>query len=208
MPHLEKILGLTRSNLERAIGRPLTDGFIPAVPLVSLLHHAEFRVRDEVEDDPTFKQIIPYVKFVSHVGNQTFVFAYARGKKGAESRLHSKLSIGVGGHIEESDLSGEISIATYQNAISREIAEEVESIPQPLTPSILGGLINDDSNSVGSVHIGCLHTVNLIDPTLWSKEDDLACPRFLDSRRLQLYRDQFETWSQIVIDKQFPSERT
>ena len=73
-----------------------------------------FRPRYEVETDPSFKQLIPYCIFRHH-GQ---VFHYKRGKLQGEGRLHSKRSIGVGGHISAEDRNGESSV--YQ-AYSREL---------------------------------------------------------------------------------------
>ena len=60
---------------------------------------ASFRPRSEVEDDPSFKQIIPYVIFRSN----GLVFTYVRGKRGGELRLRRLRSLGVGGHVAEAD---------------------------------------------------------------------------------------------------------
>ena len=75
------------------------QGFMPDVDryLTSLLdpQYTSYRPRDEVEEDPSYKQLIPYCIF-RHEGR---VFHYARGAKGGESRLHAKRSVGIGGHI-------------------------------------------------------------------------------------------------------------
>src|SRR5581483_2582067 len=58
-----------------------------------------YRLRSEVETDPGFKQLIPYV--VLRWRDQ--VFHYTRGRKGTETRLRALRSIGVGGHISATD---------------------------------------------------------------------------------------------------------
>ena len=62
--------------------------------------HISYRPRSEVEEDPSFKQLIPYVIFRHRdaQGRQT-VFQYTRGTGQGEGRLHSKRSVGIGGHI-------------------------------------------------------------------------------------------------------------
>lgn len=55
--------------------------------------HHEFRPRPEMEEDPSYRQIIPYVVLTR--GEEVFVLR--RLKKGGEKRLHGLLSIGVGG---------------------------------------------------------------------------------------------------------------
>lgn len=200
MSHPERILGIDRTALESLHGGPLPNGFIPDIPLHRIIEQSEFRVRDSVESDPSFKQIIPYVVFRFRSSERLFFFAYARGKSGAESRLHSLLSLGLGGHVEESDFPDSIiSIFGYQQALWRELSEEVNSV-EPFHPSISLGLINDDSNPVGSVHLGIFHVVSLNSPTLWGAEIAIASPRFLGVELLLAMSDQFESWSKILID--------
>ncbi len=155
---------------------------------------ATFRPRFEVEDDPSFKQIIPYVIFRS--GDQ--VFTYARGKSGTEARLRQLRSLGVGGHVAEADADGRATRAAYEAALIRELAEEV-TIGSPGHLRTLG-LINDDSNLVGQVHLGVVHLFELDQPLVESLEDALADACFLQIADLIATRDRFETWSQIVID--------
>src|SRR5437867_8714273 len=54
-----------------------------------------FMQRSRAENDPGFKQIIPYV-LLAHEGR---VLHYVRGKKAGEQRLVAKGSIGIGGHM-------------------------------------------------------------------------------------------------------------
>jgi predicted NUDIX family phosphoesterase len=155
---------------------------------------ARFRPRFEVEDDPSFKQIIPYVVFRS----EGLVFTYVRGKAGGESRLRRLRSLGVGGHVSEADAEGRGTVEAYEMALLRELDEEVEV----RSPGRIGrlGLINDDSNPVGQVHLGVVHLFDLERPEVAPREDALADPKFIPMGDLPSLRDQFETWSQICID--------
>ncbi len=155
---------------------------------------AGFRPRSEVEEDPSFKQIIPYVVFRSG----GLVFAYTRGKSGGESRLRRLRSIGVGGHVAEADAEGRGTVEAYELALLRELDEEVE-IRSPGRIRRLG-LINDDANPVGRVHLGVVHLYELDRPEVVPREDALADPEFLPITGLPALRDRFETWSQICID--------
>ena len=155
---------------------------------------AGFRPRSEVEDDPGFQQIIPYVVFRSGPS----VFTYVRGKSGGESRLQALRSLGVGGHVAEADADGRTTVEAYDLALLRELQEEVD-IRSPGTIRRLG-LINDDSNPVGRVHLGVVHLYDLDRPDLVPKEDALADPEFLPIADLTARRDEFETWSRICID--------
>src|SRR5262245_25584284 len=100
----------------------LFQGFSPQadhyLPLLLTGEHLHYRPRDEVETDPSFKQIIPYV--VLRHGEQ--VYHYTRGRKGTEARLRALRSIGVGGHIAETD--GDNGDA-YRAGMLREIEEEI-----------------------------------------------------------------------------------
>ena len=58
-------------------------------------------LRESAEQDPTFKQIIPYVLLV----HDRQVFSYTRGKGAGEQRLVAHRSVGIGGHICQEDLS-------------------------------------------------------------------------------------------------------
>ncbi len=191
----ERVLVVPSSEFDR-LGR--FQGFSPEVDryLDALLAPdiPTFRPRSEVEDDRDFKQIIPYVVFRS--GDQ--VFSYARGKAGTEARLRKLRSIGVGGHVAEQDAEGRATRDAYEVALRRELAEEVAI----MTPGRLStvGLINDDSNPVGQVHLGVVHLYELDRPEVTPLEDALADPYFLPIPDLIVRRDEFETWSRIVID--------
>jgi predicted NUDIX family phosphoesterase len=155
---------------------------------------ASFRARSEVEDDPSFKQIIPYVVFRS----EGLIFTYVRGKSGGEARLRRLRSLGVGGHVAEADAEGRGTVEAYELALRRELDEEVE-VRSPGLMTCLG-LINDDSNPVGLVHLGVVHLFDLDRPEVTPREDALADPEFVKLEDLPTLRDQFETWSQICID--------
>jgi predicted NUDIX family phosphoesterase len=155
---------------------------------------ARFRPRSEVEDDPGFKQIIPYVVFRS--GDA--VFCYTRGKSQGEARLHRLRSLGVGGHVAEEDADGRATLDAYEMALRRELDEEVDVQAGGSIRRV--GLINDDSNPVGRVHLGVVHLYDLPRPAVVPREDGLAEAGFLPLDRVRDLRGQFETWSQICID--------
>jgi predicted NUDIX family phosphoesterase len=86
--------------------------------------HASYRPRPEMEQDPTFKQLIPYCVFRCN-GE---VFYYQRGTAQGEARLHAKRSVGVGGHVSTLDMDGELT--PYLEGMKREIEEEVRRTDQ------------------------------------------------------------------------------
>src|SRR6516165_1002049 len=118
----ERVLVVPSDELDR-IGRfqgfsPDVDRYLSALLVPALM---QYRPRSEVEDDPGYKQIIPYVVFRCN-GD---VFCYTRGKSQGESRLHRLRSLGVGGHVSEEDAQGGTDLDAYEAAMRREIDEEV-----------------------------------------------------------------------------------
>jgi predicted NUDIX family phosphoesterase len=154
--------------------------------------HLSYRPRSEVEGDPSFKQLIPYV--VLRCGEQ--VFHYTRGQRGTEARLRALRSVGVGGHISQDDstLFGD----PYRDGMLREVAEEVY-LESEYTERCVG-LINDDSNAVGQVHLGIVHVFELAEPRVRRREQVLTKSGFAPLAELRAQRDEFETWSQFVLD--------
>ena len=151
-----------------------------------------FLPRGPAEEDPGHKQIIPYCIF-HHRGK---VLQYVRGKKGGEARLHAQASIGIGGHVNRED-AGEAHLGenTYLQGIAREIEEEV-AFDGPYTQRIVG-LINDDTNPVGQVHLGIVHWVDLLadEPNLRPNEAPILDAAFRTLEELQAMADRLESWS-------------
>lgn len=155
--------------------------------------------REIAEKTPDYKQIIPYTLF--RQGGK--YFAYQRTKKGGESRLHDKWSLGVGGHINPRDGKGKVG---YLNAFWRELDEEVEfcfkhGICSEMVKENIVGLLYDPSNEVGKVHFGVVHLIDL-DPHVVMKTFDpaLDCGRFEDAAGIISRKRDFENWSQLLID--------
>lgn len=193
MPLDEKVLVIPTERF-RAAG--YFHGFRPADEAyrAAILDPAafSFRPRYEVEADPSFKQLIPYV--VLKCGD--LVFHYRRGSAGTEKRLEALRSVGIGGHISEADAAG--SGNPYTNGMMREVSEEVKLDCRFFEKCV--GFINDDRTPVGSVHLGVVHVFDLESPSAHSREDALAAAGFADWRELIRGTEQFETWSQFVLD--------
>jgi predicted NUDIX family phosphoesterase len=161
--------------------------------LPSLLdpRHFSFLPRSRAEDDPSFKQLIPYV--VMKHGDS--VFHYKRGQGAGEKRLRALRSIGIGGHINPIDhTSGE---HPYRQGMLREVAEEVE-LASAYREACLG-FINDDSLPVGQVHLGIVHVFELESPQVKRREADLMEADFAAIGELSAAKEEFETWSQFVL---------
>ena len=168
------------------------------LPLLLDPQHTSWRPRASVEDDPSFKQLIPYCLLAWRDGaGAARYFAYTRGGGQSEARLRAKRSVGIGGHISSTD--GEPGDDTsYDSGMRRELAEEV-AIGGRWTARCVG-LINDDSNAVGSVHLGIVHVLELERPEVTSRESELVECGFQTLQELLADRERFETWSQITLD--------
>jgi len=166
-----------------------------------------FVVRSRAEMDESIKQIIPYNVFLRPY--ERSVFVYRREPSGGEKRLHGKVSLGIGGHINTNDvpvrcLETKIPIVAFRNGIRREIKEEIatEGTDWPcVIQSARYGIINDDSDSVGRVHVGivCFHYV--YDVEILCRDAALEGLGFIhpDVLRTTFYGD-METWSKLVFD--------
>jgi predicted NUDIX family phosphoesterase len=174
----------------------LFQGFSPRaehyLPLLLDPRHLSYRPRSEVETDPSYKQLIPYV--VLRCGDQ--VFHYTRGRRATETRLQALRSVGVGGHISSDDSS--LFAPAYREGMLREVAEEVY-LESAYSEHCLG-LINDDSNAVGQVHLGIVHVFDLAEPRARRREQALTRAGFAPLAELRQQRAEFETWSQFVLD--------
>ena len=165
--------------------------------LPSLLaeHNTSYLPRDEMEVDPSYKQLIPYCifRYVADSGDVS-VFQYTRGNKQGEKRLHSKRSIGIGGHISTLDLGDQ---SPYEVGLRRELDEEIR-VESKFTQQCVG-LINDDENEVGKVHLGIVHIFDVAEPKVFANEAGIIDAGFQRVSYLEGEIDHFETWSQICF---------
>lgn len=188
----ERVLGVPTHRLRLAGS---FQGFRPfdASLFAFLLDAAylEYRPRGQAEEDPEFKQLIPYV--VLRCGDR--LFHYLRGESGTESRLRAKRSIGIGGHISADEDAAHAD--PYMAGMQRELAEEVEI--QSAVRETRFGLINDDSTPVGSVHLGVVHLLELTEPRVTPRESGIAQAGFAPLVDLWAKADEFESWSQFVM---------
>jgi predicted NUDIX family phosphoesterase len=154
-----------------------------------------FLSRAQAERDPTHKQIIPYVL----VAFENSVLHYVRGKKAGEQRLVAKGSIGIGGHMNETDESLFVmDEQAYRAGVEREVNEEIK-IGIPFEDRTVA-LLNDDSTEVGRVHLGIVHVFKLAEPKVEKREAMITGLTFLTKKELTARRESLESWSQICVD--------
>ena len=162
-----------------------------------------FVERPHAERNPELKQVIPYC-IVVRDGD---VLLLRRLTKGGEARLHNKLSIGVGGHINPVDLEGDVTDSQGRNPADllqagalRELHEEL--VVEGETDIQYIGILNDDSNPVGAVHVGLVQLVHVTGDVSIREEDTLQgtfVEPFELLRRLGEGAN-FETWSAILVE--------
>lgn len=153
-----------------------------------------FIERRRAEEDSGFKQIIPYCV----VRNGEDVLLLKRLAAQGEKRLHNKMSIGVGGHINPIDGEGDL----LDLGCERELAEEI-AIGGPHKKRVVG-FINDDATRVGSVHFGVVYRVDLADRAAEVREKGMmegALTTVGEVRKLAAGGADFETWSALVLDR-------
>ena len=153
--------------------------------------HGRFMDRPLAEEDPAFKQLIPYVV----VRDGPLVFLMERTAAGGDARLHGKASIGVGGHLNPVD-DGQDPLT---DGLRREWSEELISDWEPQFRLV--GLLNDDSNPVGSVHLGVVFEVEAAGRKVEVRERDKLTGRFATEAEVRAAWDRMETWSRLVASQ-------
>lgn len=151
--------------------------------------NAFFIDRDIAENDETLRQLIPYVL----IRQQGKFLLLRRTKKQQERRLHGKLSLGVGGHINLND--GSTPWQAFLKGMEREIHEEVNV--EVLQLSYMG-LLNDTSSPVSKVHVGLVYLAEV--RFLGLNEPDMFDFWFVDLTEIEQRREELEGWSKLALD--------
>lgn len=148
-----------------------------------------FLPRGEVEQDPRYKQIIPYLIFE----NGGKIFVMKRKGTHTDKRLANKVSIGVGGHINKRD----IKTNNPEDWARREFEEEIEYSGKLKTEFL--GILNHDANDVGLVHLGLIFKV-VGDSDQIKIRDEHKEGKLMSIAELGKQYKAMETWTQIVYD--------
>lgn len=176
-----------------------TDGISKHLEIISKKH--TFLSRDKVEHDLGWQQIIPYLVFAH--GDK--IFLMKRKSTHTDKRLASLYSIGIGGHINLKDIKSTRGTKGTKGMRSdnlmewarREFAEEIDYEGNLKTRFL--GLLNDDSNDVGRVHVGLVIKV-VGDSDQITIRDEHKIGRLVPVAEVDKYYKRMETWSQIVYD--------
>jgi predicted NUDIX family phosphoesterase len=166
-------LGVRRGGIDAALSVVAREG--------------RFMRRGDAEDDPSHKQVIPYL--VLRDGERWFLMR--RTRAGGDARLHDLWSIGVGGHLNPGD--GDVA-----GCLRREWAEELMADFEPDYAPV--GLLNDDTTAVGAVHIGIVFLADAAGRQVSIRETDKLTGSFAGTEAVGQVRDAMETWSRLVFD--------
>jgi predicted NUDIX family phosphoesterase len=147
----------------------------------------DYQPRSEVEDDPSWKQVIPYLV----LRDRGRIFLMRRTRSGADARLHERWSVGIGGHVnpEDGGLAG---------GLLREWTEELVADWHPDFRML--GLLNDDSDPVGRVHLGVVFSAEAAGREVGVRETDKLAGTFVAPRDVLRVYDRLETWSSLLYD--------
>jgi predicted NUDIX family phosphoesterase len=181
----EQVMVVRTVDLQRFFsGRLIRDHARAILEVIATKHF--FIDRPTAEVSPEFRQIIPYVV----IRNDDDYFVLKRTTKQSEARLHHKLSLGIGGHVNPGD--------SLLEGLRRELEEEVH-IGADYTMDFIG-MINDDSTDVGRVHLGAAYVLEAGGRDVVVKETDKMAGEWMPRTALRGVRDAMESWSQIVYD--------
>lgn len=156
----------------------------------------KFLSRAIAETDETHKQIIPYIA-ICHGENHLVL---KRSSKQSEARLHNKLSLGIGGHINDEEVNAGAT-DLVQAGMLRELREEITLAGHYV--ATLTGVIYDPSTAVGRVHLGIVFRIDCDSPEFTLGEPDLMTGEWVERKNLQALMPSMETWSQILVNGLF-----
>jgi predicted NUDIX family phosphoesterase len=158
------------------------DAFVEA-----LERDGRYEPRPQMEVDPSFKQVIPYL--ILRDGERYFLMR--RTRAGMDARLHDRYSIGVGGHLNPGD-------GGVVGGLLREWREELVADFEPAFRLV--GLLNDDTTEVGAVHLGAVYVTEADGRPVTIRETDKLTGSFAEPHEVAAVADQLETWSRLSFE--------
>lgn len=163
--------------------------------------------RKALEEMPSFRQLIPYVVLFY----EDKIVHYVRSPKAGEARLHGRVSIGLGGHIDMGDIipcGNTIDLgATVGYAMARELREEMGPLAtlNAARPELLGLLV-DNSDDVGRVHLGLVYKLDLAHPPKGAKDPEITGVGLSTLEELEAMSDRLENWSCMLVKEMRAAE--
>lgn len=185
-PRREQVLGLPRAAVPGGLDWRGVRGVELDPYLEAATNHGYFRPRDEAEGDPEWKQVIPYM--LLRDGKRLFLMR--RTRAGGDERLHDLYTIGIGGHLNPED-------ADVLGGLRREWAEEIDADFEPEFEPI--GILNDDENAVGAVHLGLVFAADARGRPVGIRERHKLSGEFATLDEVAAVADRLETWSALLF---------
>lgn len=160
--------------------------------------------REAMQGDKATLQLIPYIL----IRSEDEYLVYVRPSAGNETRLHGKVSIGLGGHVDIEDVIHECSVLDLKKTIRLAAAREVEEE----TGGVLGnsdikwtGLIYRDDGPVDRVHLGIVGVVDLDSHQRadigYSKEIGEIAFKGMEEIPKAYADYEIEAWSKAIIEE-------
>jgi predicted NUDIX family phosphoesterase len=190
----ERVLCFKRSLLEElGVFQGLSLEIGKYLPTLTAPSNVVYFERSKAEQDRRFKQLIPYVLVICN----DKILRYRRGRGGQETRLHGLYSVGVGGHISDEDDGLFAKNLGYEEAMRRELQEEVAIEVVKETPV---ALINDDSTDVGYVHFGVVHVAHVAQESVAGSRSGIVNPEFTPISAALNNSAAYESWSRYCLE--------
>ena len=190
----EKVLCFERKLLENlGVFQGLSLEVEKYLPVVTSISKLVYLNRSDAEQDKRYKQLIPYVLMICN-GR---ILRYRRGKGGQETRLHGLYSVGIGGHISDTDDGLFSKDVGYRDGMRREIIEEVAIDPGQDSAV---AVINDDSTEVGYVHFGVVHIMQITNEAVVGGRSGIVAPEFIPLAEAAKNGSAYESWSRLCLE--------
>ena len=188
----ERVLCVRREDVfPRGVWDGLVSDGVDAIQRV-IRERSFFMPRGDVEEDPSYQQIIPYVVF--RHGDRYLLTR--RLKASSEKRLRHLYSLGVGGHINPEDV---VNSDPVSDGMRREWEEEV--VYAGAFEARLLGLIHEESAPVGRVHLGVVFLIDGDTSEIAIRETDKLAGELLTLDEMRIHYLEMESWSQLVYDR-------
>ncbi|MDX2006172.1 MAG: NUDIX domain-containing protein [Meiothermus sp.] len=187
---MEQVYVLPAERFPAPSGRllELTEAF-----WLELCGDGRFMPRAAAEQDPRFRQVIPYC--VVRFEGRLLLMRRTRG--GGEARLHDLHTLGVGGHINPEDQQGGADQGDLiSSAMRRELLEEIHLGGYQARPV---GLIVMDDSAVSRVHAGVVFLVES-EEAPWVRETEKLEGGLASLEEVGRAYGKLESWSQLAFN--------
>jgi len=155
----------------------------------------QFKRRGDVENNPSFQQIIPYILFSFE--NKFFIYKYI--KNAGEKRLiNNEYILGIGGHINKEDINNGEDI--LEVGATREWNEEIDFGGNLISKKLVG-IVNDESRPVEQAHLGLVYHFKGDSPNIEVKEKDKMEGKLIDLSELSEGTVSHSPWMKIIYNQ-------